>query len=114
MVFTLGWDEGEVFLVRLGRILVFGVVDGGGVDTGDSLSAGDAVRLRFRVVVVAEVDGDKDGVEGNSGTGWSTCRDRSEREVEVGVALMLDRVRFLILSGASSPLAALFLCAAVA
>lgn len=114
MVFTLGWDEVEVFLVRLGRILVFGVVDDGEVDAGDSLSAGDTVRLRFRVAVVAEVDGDKDGVEDNSGTGWSTCRDRSEREVEGWVALMLDRVRFLILSGASSPLAALFLCAVVA
>lgn len=104
-------DDGGA-LVRLGWTLVFDVEDdaGGVEDAGDSDCVGDAVLLRFREVV-AEVEGDNEGVEGDSGSTGSTRRDRNERELRVCVALMLDRVRFLILSGESSSLAALFLCA---
>ena len=80
------------------------------MDAGDSDCVGEVVRLRFRDVV-AEVEGDSEGVEGSSGSACSTRRDRNERELKFLVALMLDRVRFLMLPDESSSLAALFLCA---
>lgn len=79
------------------------------MDAGDSDCVGEAVRLRFRDGV-AEVEGDNEGVEDNSGSACSTCRDRNDREFSVLVAWIPDRVRFLMLSDKSSLLVALFLC----
>lgn len=98
--------------MRLGCTLLFGVVDAGGVDAGDSDCVGEVVRLRFPDVV-AEVEGDNEGVEDNAGSACSTCRDRNDREFNVLVAWIPDRVRFLMLSEEFSSLAALFLCADV-